>query len=361
MGIRNWLACTPIVLVCAVACGDDPTSDGIGSPSDSEIETTCESREFDASGFGPSPRAALEQLPEHVEVPLFWLSAGIDDSLYAREQSDASATTMLKLTLQYDDSRGSTECVKARKGHEPYASMLQVPLTVSAATDDGVNERFAVTLYHETGDGPTTPTFDGPPELRMQWWPELQILQGRILDSDRGLGVFPTVCGGVEQAAPDESPFEASSPASILKSLSEPMHVTNPDDPDMPALNITLTTHDPTACYDYSSAFVVNVDLTVEAGDLRITGTAPAYAGAGFNGEPATEESQWYVVWDEFCGDASGSSDWQKYNELNSNQLCVSGEVQLWSGPTAVGAELRWKGATTGWSFWNNVSTAPQD
>jgi hypothetical protein len=232
--------------------------------------------------------------------------------------------------------------------------MLQVPIAVSVSTDDGASAHFDVTLYHETGSEPTIPTFEGPSELRMQWWPELQILQGRILDAEKGLGVFPTVCGGVEQAAPDESPFgEMSSPASILKALSEPMQVTNPDDPDMPALNIAISTHDPTACYDYKSSFVLDVDLTVEAGDLRITGTAPAYVGAGLNGEPATEDSQWYVVWDEFCGDASSSSDWQKYNELAADQLCVSGEVQMSSGPPAVGAELRWKGATQGWSFWN--------
>jgi hypothetical protein len=362
MGILRWLACACLVLGCAVGCDDDsPTSDGLGKPED-EIETNCESRAFDEEGFGPSPRAALEELPKQVEVPLFWLSAGIDDGLYSREASDASATTMLKLTVEYDGARESTECTKARKGRQPYASMLQVPLTVSVSTDDGASAQFAVVLYRETGNGPTVPTFETPSELRMQWWPELQILQGRILDADKGLGVFPTVCGGVEQASPDESRFGAtSSPAWLLKSLSEPMQVTNPDDPDMPALNITLATRDPTACYEYKSSFALDVDLTVETGDLRISGTAPAYVAAGFNGEPATEDSQWYVVWDEFCGDASSSSDWQKYNELDSDQLCVSGEVQMWSGPTAVGAELRWKGATQGWTFWNNVSTVPKD
>jgi hypothetical protein len=305
MRIRGSLAYTAAVFVCAVACGDDPMSDGVGAPADNEIETACEPRAFDEPGFGPSPQAALDELPERVEVPLFWLNAGIDDSLYAREKSDASATTMLELRLQYDDARESTECTKARKGREPYASMLQVPVVASASTDDGLSAQFAVTLYHETGDGPTTPTFDDPADFRIQWWPELQILQGRILDAKRGLGVFPAVCGGVEQAAPIESPFDTSSPASILSSLTEPMHVTNPDDPAMPALNITLATRDPTACYDYANAFVLDVDVTVEAGDLRITGAAPAYAGAGFNGEPATEDSQWYVVWDEFCADAS--------------------------------------------------------
>jgi hypothetical protein len=126
----------------------------------------------------------------------------------------------------------------------------------------------------------------------------------------------------------------------------------------MPSLSITVGTRDATACYEHARELVLDLDVSIETGGVTISGTVPAYLSATINGTGATDPSQWHLSWDELCGDVSSSTEWQKYKTPNSGaELCIAAEVQLWSGPTAVSAEVRWKGGSALWGYWNKVAT----
>jgi hypothetical protein len=248
-----------------------------------------------------------------------------------------------------------------------------VPVRITLATTDGLTTTFAMDLI---GDAPAEnypinlpsvqwPHAAGEPNLPTPissdaaWGePGFAALAfsfighrflGRLHHPERGLGVWPTPCGGQLQVAPTEVVLgQSSSVASVMDAVTSRRLVDS--EGGMPDVTVKLSLQDPTACYDVRGTYHVDLHITVETDGASFDATANAY-GSNFDG--ASE----LALWEDVCGDVSASPKWAGLFDADAQRtICIDGSVLRDTKGLAIAAEISTLDSTTegfriGWTY----------
>lgn len=359
-----------LLALCACSSGE---VDGQGGGLPSNPQAECHPIGLDERGFRQSPRDVLEAFPSQHDVPLYWVDRKIEDPTVELEQSDVKNESKLSFELTYDDTKDIRECVTRERVCRAGKCMIggvntgfiSVPVKAKLSTEDGVEAEFAMQLV---GEAPaelypiTTPQLQWPHEvdvddtyapdplssdakLGQPGFGEFAIstvgytFLGRFYDSEHGLALFPTPCGGQLQVSPTELVLgQVESTASMFDSVGV-RELANADDPAMPNVTIELATDDMTACYDALGRYYVDVHVTVATDNTTFDAVTKVVGRFG------TES---LAAWEGVCGDISGSAAWSAlFDDPTGEQICVAAELQRTEAGIALAAEVSTLDATS--------------
>jgi hypothetical protein len=296
------------------------------------------------------------------------MDATLEDDLESREPEDAISSTRMRARVEYDDTREITECIqyalnadggKGRAGE----GQLAVPVEIVITTEDGWERSIETAIELDTtdrvGEPPAVPRIEELAPLRTFWMPPPRIFQGKLLDPERGLAVWPTACSGAQQKDPSEASGESGpSPAELVAKLNGPLRMVTGDEPELPAVTLTITSDDPTACHHSLRGFSVDLDLTVETAGVKASSTAKA----GFTPSQGSDApNHWDVHVTQFCLDVSGSDAWREEapRGQQSAELCIAAEIRLSDRGASVIAELSITGTGILWVYQQQATTNP--
>jgi hypothetical protein len=379
--MKNTLRSCWLLGLCVSACTGTLAGQSARKPTSQE---DCHPLALDRRGFRQSPRDVLEAFPKQADVPMYWLDASIEDYTERFEQADVRAETRMAFTLEYDATREIWECVgrtqTCRSGKcttsEPNSGYITVPVTATLTTEDGVDATFEMELF---GDAPNEPYPINVPTLQ---WPHPRdepyaapalsseadwaspgfgefamsfvgyTFMGRFHDSERGLALWPTPCGGQQQVSPSDLVFgQQESAASVFEALGS-RQLTNADDSNMPDITLTISMEDTTACYDIRGGYHLDVRVKVET-DGAVFESLTHVTGNFAEGDDVL------AAFEDVCGEIAISPAWSGLFDSNGGSgegICVSAAVRRTEAGVAVAAEVSTREATSaghrlGWSY----------
>lgn len=342
------------------ACGSDEGSEPLNLLGG--LSECCRSVEADESIDGVSARDIVAARGTVEGVPLFWTDlATTGAAVYALEAEHARQTA-LSIQVTLDESAPIQFCNEVS---------LEIPVHVAVTTEDGFEAEFSSTWHWG-------PFFEAVPSGALNApaaaFPlpgshaevssncsalfdfdrlDTDTVQGRFCSAEQGLALFPTACGGIAQLSSSQQPpyshFEA--PSQTLAAF-EGISLVHEN---LPALRVSMTLSDPTACYSDPEHYWIAADFTFETGG--ITFTTPEVLGqtgvseVTVNEETSMSELGLRVEFQRHCGDVSESPAWQALPGATDG-LCVAlSQTKFQDGTVQRIAEVSFEGASTGWVF----------